>query len=460
MGSGGEPLRVRHEHDRLQHGRLRPGHHVAAAGDVHGERQRQHVLRRRGHGVARVRGRPGHGRPRAGPPRHGDGAAALPRREGVRRGRREPRARRPGRPGRRDPYGTREFPPSPRVGARTSRSRCARRTSRRAASSSGRPRRSTAWRSRRRRRRSTPGWAADDSDDGRVNPPGACPTPRAIAGFGHARVLRWAAGPGATARGSAAHEDHPEQRGARDEPAARRGTPGRAATPARPGARAGAAGPSGPRRPVDATGARDRRHSAPVGGGVPAPTARRAGRPPGRRGPRAGAPRLGVAGFRPLGRRGGPRADGHRHRRPADADARARGTHRHDRVRAGAPDSVLDLVLRSDSATDAWTAARALEAYQLESTPTARGTTRPGSPSSRASGRRPRRRRPPRTTSSPRRAPTDEGDVEVAGEVAGRYAVTDAGDGRATVTWRNDTAVLQATGPADVVADVYAAFPL
>ncbi len=30
------------------------------------------------------------------------------------------------------------------------------------------------------------------------------------------------------------------------------------------------------------------------------------------------------------------------------------------------PDSVLDLVLRSDSATDAWTAARALEAYQLE----------------------------------------------------------------------------------------------
>ncbi len=110
VGSGGEPLRVRHEHDRLQHGRLRPGHHVAAAGDVHGERQRQHVLRRRGHGVARVRGRPGHGRPRAGPPRHGDGAAALPRREGVRRGRREPRARRPGRPGRRDPPTARAVP--------------------------------------------------------------------------------------------------------------------------------------------------------------------------------------------------------------------------------------------------------------------------------------------------------------------------------------------------------------
>ncbi len=239
------------------------------------------------------------------------------------------------------------------------------------------------------------------------------------------------------------------------------GTPGRAATPARPGATAGAAGPSGRRRPADATGARDRRHSRPPSAAVyrrrrlvvlvgllvvvglvlallawvwpgfarsdapaePEPTVTVTADPP--------TPTL-----EPVARTG------------TTAFAQA------------LPDTVLDLVLRSDSATDAWTAARALEAYQLEY---ADGEGDDATRVTVVAGQWPTSAEAEAASDDLVAAagtPTEEGDVEVAGEVAGRYAVTDAGDGRATVTWRNDTAVLQATGPADVVTDVYAAFPL
>jgi uncharacterized membrane protein len=57
--------------------------------------------------------------------------------------------------------------------------------------------------------------------------------------------------------------------------------------------------------------------------------------------------------------------------------------------------------------------------------------------------------------------PTAEGDVTVGEETAGEYAVTPAADaGTSVVTWRNGTAVLQATGPSDLVEDFYSAFPL
>ena len=58
--------------------------------------------------------------------------------------------------------------------------------------------------------------------------------------------------------------------------------------------------------------------------------------------------------------------------------------------------------------------------------------------------------------------PTTTGAVEVGGEPVGTYAVTPvaAAAGTATVTWRNSTAVLQATGPVDQIEKFYTAFPL
>ncbi|GAA1716618.1 hypothetical protein GCM10009809_10850 [Isoptericola hypogeus] len=57
--------------------------------------------------------------------------------------------------------------------------------------------------------------------------------------------------------------------------------------------------------------------------------------------------------------------------------------------------------------------------------------------------------------------PTDEGEVTVGDQATGAYVVTPgSAAGTAVVTWRNGTAVLQATGPADLVDDVYSAYPL
>jgi hypothetical protein len=51
------------------------------------------------------------------------------------------------------------------------------------------------------------------------------------------------------------------------------------------------------------------------------------------------------------------------------------------------------------------------------------------------------------------------GEVTVGGAVVGTWTLTQAPDGTGTVTWSNGTVVLQATGPAEVVRDVYAAYP-
>lgn len=57
--------------------------------------------------------------------------------------------------------------------------------------------------------------------------------------------------------------------------------------------------------------------------------------------------------------------------------------------------------------------------------------------------------------------PTQQGEVQVDGAVVGAYAVTPgSGAEEAVLTWRNGTAVLQATGPAELVEDFYSAYPL
>ena len=56
-------------------------------------------------------------------------------------------------------------------------------------------------------------------------------------------------------------------------------------------------------------------------------------------------------------------------------------------------------------------------------------------------------------------APTT-GTVEVGGQPVGAWTVTTAAGGTGTATWTNGTALFQAVGPTNVVADFYEAFPL
>jgi hypothetical protein len=56
--------------------------------------------------------------------------------------------------------------------------------------------------------------------------------------------------------------------------------------------------------------------------------------------------------------------------------------------------------------------------------------------------------------------PAAQGEVTVGDVVTGTYAVVPGPAGTATVTWRNGTVVVAATGPADVVEDFYSAYPL
>lgn len=53
-----------------------------------------------------------------------------------------------------------------------------------------------------------------------------------------------------------------------------------------------------------------------------------------------------------------------------------------------------------------------------------------------------------------------EGDVKVGKKVVGQYAIVPAKGGKAFVVWQNGTAVMRASGPADMMEDFYAAFPL
>jgi hypothetical protein len=124
------------------------------------------------------------------------------------------------------------------------------------------------------------------------------------------------------------------------------------------------------------------------------------------------------------------------------------------------PDTVLDLVLRSETVSDGWSTAGALEAHQLvyadgEGDGATTVTVVAGQWATPAEAE-------VAMTALVTAAgePTGSGDVEVGGETAGQYAVIPGADGQATVTWRNGTAVLQATGPSEVVEDVYAAYPL
>ncbi len=52
------------------------------------------------------------------------------------------------------------------------------------------------------------------------------------------------------------------------------------------------------------------------------------------------------------------------------------------------------------------------------------------------------------------------GDVTASGTVVGAWSMTAGADGSGVLTWSNGTAVLQLSGPAAALRDVYAAFPL
>lgn len=123
------------------------------------------------------------------------------------------------------------------------------------------------------------------------------------------------------------------------------------------------------------------------------------------------------------------------------------------------PATVLDLALRSDAATEAWSESGALEAYELVY---ADGESEDATTVTVLAGQWPT----PEEAENAAAAllgdaePSTQEDVTVDGETVGTVVVVPGEDGTATVTWRNSTAVLQATGPADVVEDVYAAYPM
>ena len=56
--------------------------------------------------------------------------------------------------------------------------------------------------------------------------------------------------------------------------------------------------------------------------------------------------------------------------------------------------------------------------------------------------------------------PTASGNVKVGGDVVGDWLIVPGTDGNATITWRNTTVVIQATGPAAEMEDFFRAFPL
>jgi hypothetical protein len=56
--------------------------------------------------------------------------------------------------------------------------------------------------------------------------------------------------------------------------------------------------------------------------------------------------------------------------------------------------------------------------------------------------------------------PTMSGDVLVGETAVGQYAMFESATGASTIWWRNATVVFRLTGPADVIADFYTAFPV
>jgi hypothetical protein len=67
---------------------------------------------------------------------------------------------------------------------------------------------------------------------------------------------------------------------------------------------------------------------------------------------------------------------------------------------------------------------------------------------------------PAATPSGAATAKPTTGTVTVGGQQAGSWTVSTASGGTGTATWTNGTALFQAVGPAQVVADFYSAFPL
>ncbi len=93
-------------------------------------------------------------------------------------------------------------------------------------------------------------------------------------------------------------------------------------------------------------------------------------------------------------------------------------------------------------------AAKATAAYAALSG-TGAGATASATPSADASA-----------TPSATSAATTSGDVTAGGAVVGSWSMTTNADGTGVLTWSNSTVVLQLSGPAGALHDLYEAFPL
>ncbi len=126
------------------------------------------------------------------------------------------------------------------------------------------------------------------------------------------------------------------------------------------------------------------------------------------------------------------------------------------------PTTVLQYALTSSGDNGEWTAAGALEAYLDEFSDGGSGTLtlRSGQWATRDEAQT------AFAAFTAGAAPLEGGSLKPTGTVfvddadVGSYLVADAGEGNATVTWSNSTAVLQLTGPVDEVERAYQAFPL
>ncbi|WP_372593701.1 hypothetical protein [Actinotalea sp.] len=155
-----------------------------------------------------------------------------------------------------------------------------------------------------------------------------------------------------------------------------------------------------------------------------------------------------------------------------DPIARAEGSAFYEAL----PSTVLDFVLADSADATELVTAGALEGYLLEYTDgsatvallagqwesaeqaeTARAALSGSSVEDEAGTASPE---PSDGASSDGTPDAESGDVTVDGVVVGTYTMETSADGDGVLTWSNDTVVLQLSGPADELHDLYAAFPL
>lgn len=124
------------------------------------------------------------------------------------------------------------------------------------------------------------------------------------------------------------------------------------------------------------------------------------------------------------------------------------------------PASVLRFALTAEAAEPTWSDAGALEAYRLTY---ADGPTASATAITVTAGQWPTDDDATTAAADLVAAagePSSTGDVEVGDAVGGEFSVIPGDADTATIIWRNGTAVLRATGPADAVRQLYDAYPM